>query len=67
MNKPGLAKGVYWLDAWVYYVAKIMTEEFDSESIRKGLLELWGVKGRRGILRYKLRRKLVKLNNRYWS
>lgn len=67
MHKQGLVKGVCWLDAWLYYVARIMTEEFDSESIRMDLLELWGVKGKRGILRYKLRRKLVKFNKRYLS
>lgn len=67
MHEQGLVKGVFWLDVWLFYVAKIMTEEFDSESIRKDLLELWGVKGRRGVLRYKLRRKLVMLNKRYLS
>ncbi len=67
MHKQGMVKGVCWLDTWLYYVAKIMTEEFDPESIRKDLLELWGVKGKRGILRYKLRRKLVKFNKRYLS
>lgn len=67
MHRQGLAKGVCWMDAWLYYVEKIMAEKFDSESVRKELLELWGVKGRRGLLRYKLRRKFVDFDKHYMS
>lgn len=65
MHKRGLVKGICWIDGWVYYVGRILLEKFDSEYIRKELLELWGVKGRMGLLKFKLRRKYIKYYNRY--
>lgn len=65
IHKQGLVNGFCWIDGWVYYIGRILSEKFDSEYIRKELLELWGVKGRMGLLKFKLRRKYIKYYNRY--
>ena len=65
MHKRGLVKGICWIDGWVFYIGKLLTKEFDSECVRKELLELWGVKGRMGLMKFKVRRKFVKYYKRY--
>lgn len=65
IHKLGLVKGFRWMDAWVYYIERILAEKFDSENVRDNSLKLWGVKGRKGVLKFKLRRNLVKFYTRY--